>query len=480
MKLKNLVLSFSALLGLALVSCSKKNDPAPTVTPKPADSVTSTFSGGILGSASKHSTFTFLSGQTYNITKANVIIINADVVIQSGAKILFGGTEEINSIGFYSKNNNLASTKRNSNTLGYTKFAVSQTSTPLIYSFYIQGGSSLDVQGTKDGHVTFSTSNPNPTWPNGYWGGINCDSTTTSVKLEWTDISYTGGADSVSSNQYAFYVGGKKSSSTSVIIENSSIQYGVDDCTRLEGNIKVAIRGNIFKRQGTNDGDGINIKSGVTGDVCYNYIFAGANNSIKLNANLLDLSLNTNVNIYNNTIIEGGWRKVGEAASGILIDANAKGTCFNNLILNCRNGITITSVADILFLDGPNKDQLDKHVNNNFIYALSDSVAEHSYGTTDTYSTKRSNDISAVTFASQTNQPIVSFDANALGYTDQDNSYPDKNDPYLLQGSTAKGKGNTSATYNNQLNYGPQWAPGEDIGAFQITNTSKGNLRGSN
>ncbi len=511
MKTKNLLIiaGFFLTASFNLLSC-KKSTPPPVNggggnNGGPADSVKVSYAGGILGNTSTRTSFTFVAGKTYNITQSNAIFVNADVVVQAGAKILFGGTPLAITIGsanlghdhklsihldqFRNHSFSVAKPRTLSSTLSVLgdSFPNPDTgSASHVYSIYLTSGSTLNCQGTQSSHVTFTSQNPNAVWPNGYWGGINCDSTTKSVQLEWTDISHTGGSDSIAQNQYAFYVGGTKTSTTTVIIENSSIEYGVDDCTRLEGNIKIAIRGNIFKRQGSNDGDGINIKSGVTGDVCYNYCWAGANNSIKLNADISDLTLNTNVNVYNNTIIQGGWRKVGEASSGILIDQNAKGTCFNNLIINCKNGFTVTALSDTLYFTGTATDyatqqaNINKAINNNFIYALVDSAAAHSYGFLQ-WGTKRSNDISSLTLAGQTDPMISKLDLTSLvGYTDQLNSYPDNNDPHLQSGSPAIGKGNANATYNNQLNYGSQWAPGEDIGAFQVTNTQKGNLRGDN
>ena len=518
MKTKNLFLGLILIGGIMFASCSKTTPPisppvGPPISPPksvgPADSVKSSYSGGVLGNPTTHSSFTFVAGTTYNITKGNVIFINSDVTVQAGAQILFGGKGLKVNIGYIGHDHSLSINyqsiinhmalvnARNPNRrLSVSKnvsvaLPVDTGSKANAYSFYIALGSSLNVQGTSSAHVLFgSQASVNPTtdpatlWPTGYWGGINCDSTTKSVQLEWVDIRNTGGADSIAGNQYAFYVGGKKSSTTTVTMENSSIEYGVDDCTRMEGNITIAIRGNIFKRQGSNDGDGVNIKGGVTGDVCYNYCWSGANNSIKINANKTDKTVLTKVNVYNNTIVEGGWRKVGEASSGILFDYFAKGSCFNNLIVNCRNGYTITALTDTLYFTKNASNPADKQiainslVNNNYVYALLDSVAINSYGYQQ-WGTKRSNDVSALTLAGQVDPQLVAFDADLTGYISKPTSYSDAGvDPHLKSTSPAIGKGSTAAPYTNALGYGAQWAPGEDIGAFQVTNSMKGNLRG--
>jgi|GEM_PF-844475 len=529
MKFKNLLFALAAIVGIAATSCSKtKTDPTPTptcpggagcpvVSTGPADSVSTKFAGGLLGNTKTHSTFTFLAGKTYNITKANVIITNADVVIQAGATILFGGVplkvtiglgpkrnEESHRLNFdidkYKANVALHSAQLKQLSLGNHNVQLAPPDTgskSSVFGFYVINTekvatgtvkSTVKINGTATSHVTFSTLETNPQWPNGYWGGITMDSTVTSAQFEWVDIAHTGGVDSIGGNQYAIYYRGnvaKGAVRDNFIMENSSVEYGVDDCTRMEGLLNLAIRGNVFKRQGSNDGDGINIKSGSIGDVCYNYCWAGANNSIKLNASTKDKTLVTNVNIYNNTIISGGWRKHGEASSGILIDAFAKGACYNNLIINCRNGFTLSNLADTSFYTlnatgATRETNINQVVGNNFIYAFVDSVAANSYGFMQ-FSNKRAGDISALTLAGQTDPKIVKIDRNTVGYTDQPTSYPDNNDPHLQSSSPAIGKGNSSSkNYVNALNYGSQWAPGEDIGAFQVTNATKGNLRGNN
>jgi hypothetical protein len=111
------------------------------------------------------------------------------------------------------------------------------------------------------------------------------------------------------------------------------------------------------------DGETMNIKSGVMGDIAYNYIWAAANNSIKLETS--SKLPQTAMNIFNNTIINGGWRKVGEFTNGILIDKNTVANIYNNILVGCRNGINITSKADYA----------NCREGNNLVYAINDSLA---------------------------------------------------------------------------------------------------------
>jgi len=450
-------------------SCSKSTTPngGTPPPPPPPDAIKDSYCGGVITGGG-----TFLTGKTYNITCGNIIANGGTLTFQPGAILKFGGTPQIITLGYKHSHNDLNINmtqiqanfeKRGANRLEATSAAAAAPSFK-VYSIYLTGGASINIQGTKAQHVVFQPAVANPVWPNGYWGGINCDATTKSVNVQWADISYTGGSDSIAKNQYAFFVDGPTlagSTAIPVTLENSSFAYGVDDVTRFQGNLLVSIKGNTFRKEGSNDGDGVNIKSGVHGDVAYNYCWSGANNSIKLNASLTNLTAVTNVNVYNNTIINGGWRKVGEVSSGILVDAHAQGTVYNNLIVNCRNGLRITAASDTLYTKGK--------FDYNYIYAVQDSTAALAYGPKewgkpgphDIYSRK----------GGDKNPLLKAFDPTTLGPA----SLLDKNDPHLQAGSPAIGAGWTGAKYTSGLGTTAGFLPGKDIGAFQ--NDGTGNQR---
>lgn len=468
----NLFMVAGLALGISACTTTKSGNGsgAPVVVvPPPADAIADTYAGGIIKGG------TFLAGHTYNINKGNIIVNGGTVTFQAGAKILFGGKPQIIHLGYHPANHdlhinmdqiqhNISVRNKVKNQLGATVVKPAAGDS-IIYSIYVTGGATFVSQGTATNHVVFSTSLANPLWPNGYWGGINCDSTTKAVNIQWTDISYTGGSDSIAANQYAFLMAGGAVSNTNVVIENSSFQYGVDDCTRMQGNIHISVKGNIFKKEGSNDGDGINIKGGVTGDVAYNYCWSGANNSIKVNASLKNLAIRTTVNVYNNTIINGGWRKVGEVSAGILVDANAQASVYNNLIYDCRNGLRITAASDTLYNKGK--------FGYNYIYAVLDSTAKLAYGTNE-WGKARSTDIYSLKGADK-DPMIMNFvrvTKDATGFT---TSPTDQNDPHLKSGSPAIGKGNTNAPYTSGLGTNIGFMPGKDIGAYQVDNT--GNMR---
>ncbi len=207
--------------------------------------------------------------------------------------------------------------------------------------------------GTDAKPITFSVKDPSTAYANlgyaGYWGGILVDSTAKYVSIKFTHINYTGGPDKTGSAQASFDVEGSQNydAGAKIIFEDNWMFGGIDDGIHLAGNITCSVKRNVLQRLGGPDGDLINIKAGAHGDVAYNYIWSSANSGIKLNTGKTVLTPQTKWNIYNNTIVNGNWRKVGELSSAILIDQFSAATIYNNVIVGCRNGINITTKADV-------------------------------------------------------------------------------------------------------------------------------------
>ena len=204
----------------------------------------------------------------------------------------------------------------------------------------------------------------------------------------------------------------------------------------------------MIQHQGSDDGDNINIKNGVTGDVAYNYIWSAANNSIKLNTNSKVLFPQTKVNIYNNTIIDGGWRKQGEPTAGILVDAFAAGSVYNNLIVNCVRGIRITAQADTTSIKGK--------YGYNLFYSIVDSTRSNYYPAGE-WGKPQTGDLLSTGLNSY-NPMLVNLDQDI-------NAMVDVNNAHLQSGSAAIVKGYTAAPYTSAI--GTLMPPGKDIGAFQ-------------
>ncbi len=233
-------------------------------------------------------------------------------------------------------------------------FGISQGAKILATGNYrIEIAGTLISNGTEAKPVTISVKDPSTAYANlgdkGYWGGILVDSTAKYVSIKFTHINYTGGPDATGSAQASFDVEGSQSydGGAKIIFEDNWMFGGIDDGVHLAGNITCSLKRNVMQRLGGPDGDLFNIKAGAHGDIAYNYIWSSSNSGIKLGTGKTVLTPQTKWNIYNNTIVNGNWRKVGELSSAILVDQFAAANIYNNVIVGCRNGINITTKADV-------------------------------------------------------------------------------------------------------------------------------------
>jgi hypothetical protein len=230
------------------------------------------------------------------------------------------------------------------------------------YSFNISGN--FICVGTDAKPILLTTSFGSPVVGFGYWGGIQADSNALNIQVKFTHINWTGGPAADLSTQAAFDVEGTQAHDygAKIIIEDNWFFASVDDGIHLAGQIHVSVKRNILQHLGGPDGEAMNIKSGVMGDIAYNYVWAAANSGVKLStgSSLPQVAMN----IFNNTFVNCGWRKVGEFTNAILIDKNAVANIYNNILVGCRNGINVTSKAD----------WANSKVGNNLVYAINDSL----------------------------------------------------------------------------------------------------------
>jgi hypothetical protein len=300
------------------------------------------------------------------------------------------------------------------------------------FSFNVSGN--FICEGTDAKPILLTTSFGSPVLGFGYWGGIQADSNALNVRIKFTHINWTGGPAADLSTQAALDIEGTQAHDygAKIIVEDNWFFGSVDDGIHLAGQIHASIKRNILQHLGGPDGESMNIKKGVMGDIAYNYIWAAANNSIKLETG--SALPQTAMNIFNNTIINGGWRKVGEFTNGILIDKNTVANIYNNLLVGCRNGINITSKADYAnCMEG-----------NNLVYAINDSLAIN------VFSGKIKASASDITGSGVTKCSSVfnKWDQN-VDLTDP--IFSDINVPSLSASSPAKGKGATALAGSGKL-----------------------------
>lgn len=371
-----------------LASCSKQGS-VNLITPKPlpANSITSTqIKGGTLKGV-------MLADSTYYVSGDVTVLPNDSLLIQPGATI-------------YIVNNS---------------------------AFYIQG--TIISGGTKDNPILFTS----PTKKPGDWGGFQCDSAKV-VTFKWTKIDWAGGPDSTGSPRQTITV----SSPINVDIEDCWLLDGQDNGIGIMGPAKINILRNTIDGEGTTDGEGIDLHNGPTGAIAYNVIWGGAGSAIKVFTSTTLQIPQTNVDVYNNTVVDNGFRRgAAEPGRGILVDAFATARVYNNLIVNNYDGLDITPTADTATVK----------YGNNYFYATVDSL-RHNYYPAGSFGKPQPSDI--ISSASTVDDPMfVNYSTNPPDPSLRIN--PD--DFHLKPGSPALGRGNSQ--YNN------------DIGAY--TSDGKGN-----
>jgi hypothetical protein len=312
--------------------------------------------------------------------------------------------------------------------------------------FKIQGV--FQSLGTQASPVSFNSDSNNP----GTWGGFACDSAQ-AVTIQWTKILNTGGPDNTGSARRTLVV----KSPINVDIEDSWIENGQDDGLGLFGGANITVLRNTIQSGGSTDGEAINIKTGAHGKVAYNVIFSQAGTGIKLETAAVVTTAETNVDVYNNTIVSCGWRRgAAEPGRGVSAGVSAKGNIYNNIIVNCYHGIEIFPDADVA----------NVKYGNNLFYSTALTFVDNTASPAITVNLRagyypagaagvpQSTDL--ISTAVGNNGPMFKSFENGFLYP---NGAPNNNDFHLQSGSPAIGKGN--ATYN------------ADLGAY--TSDGKGN-----
>ncbi len=263
---------------------------------------------------------TFTTGNTYTITGDLTVKLGDTLASQQGVTVVVSGDAQIN----------------------------------------IQGV--LLLVGTSDQPISFNSDTKLP----GSWGGFQCDSAQ-SVTIKWTHVDNTGGPDPSGGPRKSVFV----AAAINVDIEDSWFTNGQDDLIRMQKGARVKILRNTILCSGSTDGEAINLKTGVTGDVAYNVIYSQAGTGVKLETNDVAPIPQTIVNVYNNTLVSNGWRRgQAEPGRGVSVGLNAKANIYNNIMVNNYQGLEIFVDADVA----------NTKYGNNLFYASADTYSDTTGG----------------------------------------------------------------------------------------------------
>jgi hypothetical protein len=330
-------ISFVMFASVALFSCSKSGDDGANIS-KPLTVIGQAISSDSLPLKDASGNAiplkgTMLSGKTYHITGSVSINAGDTLYLQPGVTVLVHGNGQEGSSPMFLVNGTVISdgTKEKPNT-----FTVFETaSTPKSNSSYLS-----DVAN-------------DPAYK-GYWSGFQGTPTCNLMAFRWTHVEYTGGPYGGNATLFSaepgdptptIYMNVNPSSAYGkLIVEDSWLFGSLDDCIGKCQHIYVSLMRNTLNKLGGTGGEGINLKNDVYGDMAYNFCYGIATNGLKTAG--IDGS-STIVNIYNNTLVNCGFRQKKATRNGsINTETNAGGFIYNNIIVNCKQGLRISYLSE--------------------------------------------------------------------------------------------------------------------------------------
>jgi hypothetical protein len=184
----------------------------------------------------------------------------------------------------------------------------------------------------------------------GLWGGLMAETKSPLMVIKWTHVEFGGGKAAVSPVSYIANGGTTYPVNFSnpdgvFVFEDSWIYGAVDDPIRPFGG-KLHVMRNTFEKCGFTGGEGLNIKSGCVGNIAYN-VFIGIGTNGPKASNNGGKNPQTEIAMYNNTMIACGYRRAAAGRGGSLnFEEGSKGFAYNNLMVNCKFGLRIVGSAN--------------------------------------------------------------------------------------------------------------------------------------
>lgn len=329
----------------------------------------------------------------------------------------------------------------------------------------------------------------------GKWKGIIGGPTCNLMVLRWTHVEYAGLTEGKATSTIAGAGTGNQFSilfanyNGNFIMEDSWLYGGVDDPIRISAG-KIAVFRNTFEKNGVSGGDCLNVKGGTVGTMAYNLFLGTATNGQKAsNKGQATGAPQTNIVMYNNTFVSGGYRQVQSGRGGAInFEEGAMGMYYNNVAINCKYGYRVVGspVADVAHLS----------YGNNYQWADSISVANQFYPTG--YITQpQTTDIPSITTSGKylppnytpgaiydgsdavhkNNPMFLNFPLPTSGHALADYAAVGNYNFRIQPNSPLIGKGNTTikplivVPLDNIYGLSDPTLPGADLGCYQLSGT---------
>ncbi len=206
----------------------------------------------------------------------------------------------------------------------------------------------LYCYGTAEKPITFTVAPQYRTEAkrfNRYWGGIICGYDSKEVVLDYVTLEYGGAQTTEQSASFQNQLFKTKTgegvpvlhfcnTAGQFVVQNSTFRNNAEDHIYITGG-KSIVMNNKFIANGFDGGEAINYKSGCLADIANNLIYDANSNGFKL-SNSGALEPQAHIIVYNNTVVNSGWRRPKVKGGSIWVETNVHAELYNNLIADCR------------------------------------------------------------------------------------------------------------------------------------------------
>jgi hypothetical protein len=250
----------------------------------------------------------------------------------------------------------------------------------------------LYCYGTEEAPVTFTVPASERTAANTFnrlWGGIIGSGTCAEIAFEHVLVEYTGAVTTATSPSVTaglFKAGGGEgmvafntnNPSGRYVITHSTFRCTGEDAIYVQGGNCIFIN-NRFYACGEAGGEAINVKAGCKVDAAGNLMYSPNTNGFKLSNSGADggARFQAQINAYNNTIVNSGWRRDPNKPKGgsVWAESGCLVNVYNNLIVNCMFGAKAPKFGQDA-TDGPD---LNSKIDYNFYASgtAQSSVSQH-------------------------------------------------------------------------------------------------------